>query len=250
MKVHTSNYAIVGFTSSVAEADLAALCRDRGVPLAVDLGSGTLIDLRAFGLPHEPTPSESLRNGADLVTFSGDKLLGGPQAGIIVGRADLIQRITRNPLKRALRVDKVTIAALASVLALYLDPETLVLRLPVLRLLTRPIGDIRNTAERVLPHVTAALEPIAAVSVTGCASEIGSGALPTREIPSAGLAIVPVAKRGAGTALTAIATAFRQLPVPVLGRIQEGAFILDLRALEDEAPFVEQLSQLRAALPG
>jgi L-seryl-tRNA(Ser) seleniumtransferase len=246
MKVHTSNYAIVGFTSSVAEADLAALCRERGVPLAVDLGSGTLIDLRAFGLPHEPTPSESLRNGADLVTFSGDKLLGGPQAGIIVGRADLIQRIKRNPLKRALRVDKVTIAALASVLALYLDPETLGLRLPVLRLLTRPIGDIRATAERVLPRVAAALETIATVSVTDCASEIGSGALPTRELPSAGLAIVPVAKRGAGTALTAIAAAFRQLPVPVLGRIQEGAFVLDLRALEDEAAFVDQLSRLRA----
>ena len=246
MKVHTSNYAIVGFTSSVPEADLAALCRERGVPFAVDLGSGTLIDLQAFGLPHEPTPAESLRNGADLVTFSGDKLLGGPQAGIIVGRAELIQRIRRNPLKRALRVDKVTIAALGSVLSLYLDPDTLATRLPVLRLLTRPLADVHAAAERVLPRVAAALDSVAAVSVTACASEIGSGALPTREIPSAGLAIVPLAKRGAGTVLNTIAAAFRQLPVPVIGRIQEGVFILDLRALDDEATFVEQLPELRA----
>ena len=245
MKVHTSNYAIVGFTAAVGEGELAALCRERRVPMAVDLGSGTLVDLREFGLPHEPTPAESLRNGADLVTFSGDKLLGGPQAGIIVGRRDLIQQITRNPLKRALRVDKMTIAALGSVLSLHLNPDTLAARLPVLRLLTRPIDDIRAAAERVRSPVAAAVAGMATVAVTDCASEVGSGALPTREIPSAGLALVPLAKRGAGTALNTIAAAFRQLPVPVIGRIQEGEFLLDLRALDDEGTFVDQLAQLR-----
>ena len=245
MKVHTSNYAIVGFTSSVAESDLAALCHERGVPFVVDLGSGTLTDLRTLGLPHEPTPGESLRNGADLVTFSGDKLLGGPQAGIIAGRADLIRRISRNPMKRALRVDKITIAALASVLSLYLDPDTLARRLPVLRLLTRPLDDVHSAAERLVGPVARALEGVATVAVVECASEIGSGALPTRDIPSAGLAMRPLGTSGSGRALTRIAAAFRALPLPVLGRVQGDAFILDMRCLEDEDGFVRQLPHLR-----
>jgi len=245
MKVHTSNYAIVGFTSSVAESDLAALCHERGVPFVVDLGSGTLTDLRTLGLPHEPTPGESLRSGADLVTFSGDKLLGGPQAGIIAGRADLIRRISRNPMKRALRVDKITIAALASVLSLYLDPDTLARRLPVLRLLTRPLDDVHSAAERLVGPVARALEGVATVAVVECASEIGSGALPTRDIPSAGLAMRPLGTSGSGRALTRIAAAFRALPLPVLGRVQGDAFILDMRCLEDEDGFVRQLPHLR-----
>jgi L-seryl-tRNA(Ser) seleniumtransferase len=246
MKVHTSNYAIMGFTSSVAEAEIAALCHERGVPFVVDLGSGTLIDLATFGLPHEPTPAASLRDGADIVTFSGDKLLGGPQAGIIVGRADLVRQIRRNPLKRALRVDKITVAALASVLSLYLDPDTIAERLPVLRLLTRPLTDVRAAAERLAPLVASALQDAGTVTVIACASEIGSGALPTREIPSAGLAVRAPAQRS-GRALTRIATMFRQLPVPVIGRIQDDAFILDLRCLDDEAAFVEQLPRLAHA---
>jgi L-seryl-tRNA(Ser) seleniumtransferase len=234
LKVHTSNYAIQGFTSSVPEKDLALLCRDRGVPFAVDLGSGTLLDLSRFGLPHEPTPAEALGHGADLVTFSGDKLLGGPQAGIIAGRAALVQKIRRNPLKRALRVDKITLAALGAVLRLYSDPDRLPARLPTLRLLTRPVSEIRGLAERLCPLIERKLQT--EVQVIDCESEIGSGALPTQRLPSAGLAIRP------GTAKTA--AAFRSLPIPVIGRLQDGAFILDLRCLEDETAFAHQLGKL------
>ena len=245
MKVHTSNYEVVGFTASVAEQELASLCRERNVPFVVDLGSGMLVDLAQFGLPHEPTPTEALAHGADLVTFSGDKLLGGPQAGLIVGRADLIATIKRNPLRRTLRVDKMTIAALSAVLALYTDSERLAEKLPVLTLLTRPLAEIRSLAERLLPPVSALFDRVATVNVTECVSQIGSGALPTRTIPSAGLSIRPSTRRGAGATLHAIAASFRALPVPVIGRIQDEAFILDLRCLTDEHTFAAQLTQLR-----
>jgi L-seryl-tRNA(Ser) seleniumtransferase len=244
MKVHTSNYAVVGFTSSVAEADLAALCRERGVPFVVDLGSGTLVDLRQYGLPHEPMPSEALSRGADLVTFSGDKLLGGPQAGILVGRADLIAAIKRNPMKRALRVDKMTIAALSATLALYDDPDRLPTRLPVLADLLRPVAEIRAAANRLKETVATAMRDTATVDVVDCDSQIGSGALPTQMIPSAGLAIRPAAERGSGSALNRIAKAFRDLPVPVIGRVHDGAFILDFRCLDDEATFGMHVSKL------
>jgi L-seryl-tRNA(Ser) seleniumtransferase len=250
MKVHTSNYAIVGFTSSVAEADIATLCRTRGVPFVIDLGSGSLVDLRRYGLPHEPMPSEALAHGADLVTFSGDKLLGGPQAGIIVGRADLITQVKRNPMKRALRVDKTTIAALSSTLALYEDPDRLPERLPVLRELLRPAAEVRAAAHRLRDAVAAAVEGVATVDVMDCESQIGSGALPTQTIASAGLAIRPVTDRGGGSVLNRIAKAFRDLPVPVIGRIHEGALVFDFRCLDDEAAFVAQLSKLDVSRAG
>jgi L-seryl-tRNA(Ser) seleniumtransferase len=243
MKVHTSNYSIEGFTAAVPEPELAALCREHGLPFVVDLGSGTLGDLRAYGLPHEPTPAEALANGADLVTFSGDKLLGGPQAGIIAGRADLVEKIRRNPLKRALRVDKMTIAALAAVLQLYADPDRLAERLPTLRLLTRPVDQIRALAQRV----QSAMEPQLGgfgVAVLDCESEIGSGALPTRRIASVGVAITPTGARGRGAALQRLSSLLRALPTPVIGRVQEGALILDCRCLEDEPAFVAQLPAL------
>jgi L-seryl-tRNA(Ser) seleniumtransferase len=245
MKVHTSNYEVVGFTSSVPEPELSSLCRERGVPFVVDLGSGMLVDLAQYGLPHEPTPSEALAHGADVVTFSGDKLLGGPQAGVIVGRADLIAAIKRNPLRRALRVDKMTIAALSAVLAIYADTERLAARLPVLKLLRRELTAIRALADRLLAPVTTAIGRAATVRVTDCQSQIGSGALPTRTIASAGLAIEPLARRGAGRMLIEIAAAFRRLPIPVVGRVQDDAFVLDLRCLDDEGRFVAQLSELR-----
>jgi L-seryl-tRNA(Ser) seleniumtransferase len=244
MKVHTSNYAIVGFTSTVPEPDIARLCRERGVPFVVDLGSGMLVDLGAYGLPHEPTPSETLANGADVVTFSGDKLLGGPQAGLIVGSAALIRRLKRNPLKRALRVDKLTMAALSAVLTLYKDPDRLADRLPVLRLLTQPLVQIRATADRLRPTVAAAVSEVASVDVVACDGQIGSGALPTQTIPSAGLAVRPLAGLRPGSTLQRITAAFRRLPVPVVGRIQDDAFIMDLRCLDDEATFTAQLTAL------
>jgi L-seryl-tRNA(Ser) seleniumtransferase len=244
MKVHTSNYEVVGFTSTVPEREISSLCRERGVPFVVDLGSGMLVNLEQYGLPHEPTPSEALAHGADLVTFSGDKLLGGPQAGLIVGRGDLVAAIKRNPLRRTLRVDKLTVAALSAVLAIYSDRNRLVERLPVLRYLTRPITEIRAAAERLLPPLADAFDRVATVRVTDCQSQIGSGALPTRTIPSAGVAIQPRTRRAAGGTLQAVAAAFRRLPVPVIGRIQEDAFILDVRCLDDESAFLMQVSQL------
>ena len=246
MKVHASNYAIEGFTAAVPEAELARLCVARAVPFAVDLGSGALVDLKDYGLPHEQTPRETLAAGADLVTFSGDKLLGGPQAGIIVGGTDLIAALKRNPLKRALRVDKMTIAALSATLALYLDPDRLAARLPSLRQLARKEADIAALADRLAPRVAAALGEHASVAVIECHSQIGSGALPVDSLPSHALAITPVVagKRGAGTALKRLSEAFGALPVPVLGRIQDGALVFDLRCLEDEAGFVAQLERL------
>lgn len=245
MRVHPSNFAIEGFTATAGEAEVAAVCRARNVPFIVDLGSGALVDLRRFGLPHEPTPSETLAAGADLVTFSGDKLLGGPQAGIIVGRADLVSRIKRNPMKRALRCDKVTLAALSAVLRLYHDPDRLVQRLPTFRALTRPRDVLDDLAKRVAPALRAALVDVARVEVIDCASQIGSGALPTNTVASRGLAIRPLKeKRGAGAALKRIVKALSQLPTPVLGAVSNGALILDVRCLEDEDKFTEQLAGL------
>jgi len=248
LKVHTSNYAIQGFTAAVAEPALTELAHEHDIPVMVDLGSGTLVDLEQFGLPKEPTPQESLRNGVDLVTFSGDKLLGGPQAGIIVGRRDLIARIKKNPLKRALRVDKMTYAALEAVLRLYRDPERLTQTLPTLRLLTRPLAEIEIAAKELLPVVERALAGKANAVFKPCHTQIGSGSLPIDMLPSVCIAITPLVKgKGEGTALKRIEQAFRGLPVPVIGRIAEGAYCLDLRCLEDNqmSELVGQLGQLR-----
>lgn len=245
MKVHTSNYVIQGFTAEAPEPELAALCKANGIPFAVDLGSGTLVDLAAYGLPHEPTPAETLAAGADLVTFSGDKLLGGPQAGLIVGRADLIKRIKRNPMKRALRVDKMTVAALEATFAIYADPERLAERMPTLGQLARPLADITGAAERVVPRLAERLGETWMVATAECLSQIGSGALPVESLPSRAITITPAApgKRGTGTVLKRLAAAFARLPRPVIGRIQDDRLVLDLRCLDDEAAFIAQLTE-------
>jgi len=242
LKVHTSNYEVQGFTAAAPTPELAALARKHRLPLVEDLGSGTLVDLEDWGLPHEPTVAEALKAGADLVTFSGDKLLGGPQAGLVVGRAELIASLARNPLKRALRLDKIRLAALEAVLRLYADPDRLAERLPALRLLTRPKAEIAALAERLLPAITSALEGVAAVEIVEARSQIGSGALPVSLLPSAGLALRPVSR--AGKAVERLAQLFRDLPIPVIGHITGGALIFDLRCLEDQAGFTGQLALL------
>jgi L-seryl-tRNA(Ser) seleniumtransferase len=244
LKVHTSNYEIQGFTAAVPAARLAELAHRHDLPLIEDLGSGTLVDLDRWGLPHEPTVAEALKAGADLVTFSGDKLLGGPQAGLVVGRADLIATLAKNPLKRALRLDKIRLAALEAVLRLYADPDRLAARLPALRLLARPRQDIAALAQRLLPAMARALGDIASVEPVETRSQIGSGALPVSLLPSAGLALKPL--HPIGNAADALARRLRGLPVPVIGRIEAGRVILDLRCLEHEAEFAAQLDRLGA----
>ena len=243
MKVHTSNYEIRGFTKSVAEAELAGIAHAHDVPFVTDLGSGTLIDLEDYGLTHEPTVAEVLNAGADLVTFSGDKLLGGPQAGIIAGRRELVEKIKRNPMTRALRPDKLTLAALHAVLRLYTDPARLAEALPTLRWLTRDVAEIERLAARLAPILQARCEPFR-VTVDRSEAQVGSGALPVDKLESAALKVTQPGVRRPGKALKMLALAFRQLPIPVIGRIADDALLFDLRCLEDEAEFVDNLRGL------
>ena len=245
MKVHTSNYQILGFVKSVDETSLAKLSRERGLPLVSDLGAGALLDLRRWGLPYEHTPADMIAAGVDLVTFSGDKLVGGPQAGIIAGRRELVERINRNALKRALRVDKMRIAGLAAGLRLYANPERLAKSLPLLRHLCRSQADIEAQAHRVLPSIAQALAGRATVTVETGESQIGSGSLPADRLPSFVLAIRPmVARRQASARVEELSRTFRGLPVPMIGRVHDGVLYFDLRCLDDEDRLVKQLDQL------
>ena len=248
MKVHCSNYAIQGFTASVEVDQLAQLGKMHNLPTVVDLGSGTLVDLSQYGLPCETTVRQTIEAGADLVTFSGDKLLGGPQAGLIVGRADLIKKIKRHPLKRALRVGKLTLAALAPVLALYRSPEFLPQQLTTLRLLTRPQAAMRAQAEVLLPLMQQALGNGYVVAAEPLFSQIGSGALPVDLLLSYGFSVrvsrSQVTRPRGKSGLIQIEKWLRELPRPVIGRIANDTLWLDLRCLEtaDEAQFIAQLS--------
>jgi L-seryl-tRNA(Ser) seleniumtransferase len=238
MKVHTSNYSIEGFTKAVDEAELAEIGRELNIPVVADLGSGSLVDLSQYGLPKEPMPQEMIAAGVSLVSFSGDKLLGGPQAGIIVGKKALIARLQSHPLKRALRADKMTLAALEATLRLYLHPEKLAAELPTLRLLTRQADEIRLAGERIAAALAAHYADFD-LRVEPCLSQIGSGSLPVNRLASAALTFTP--REGRGSQLEALAARWRLLPVPVIGRIYDGRLWLDLRCLEDETRFMEML---------
>lgn len=238
MKVHTSNYQVEGFTKAVDEAELAALGCELNVPVIADLGSGSLVDLSHYGLPMEPMPQEMIAAGVSLVSFSGDKLLGGPQAGIIVGKRDLIAQLQAHPLKRALRADKMTLAALDATLRLYLHPEKLAERLPTLRLLTRDADAIHAQGVRLQAQIAPHFAQFD-VRVEPCQSQIGSGSLPVDRLPSAALTFTP--KDGRGSQLEALSMRWRALPAPVIGRIYDGRLWLDLRCLEDEQRFLEML---------
>jgi L-seryl-tRNA(Ser) seleniumtransferase len=243
LKVHTSNYRIQGFVAEVGARELAGIADAAGVPLLNDLGSGSLVDLSRYGLMKEPTVREAVAEGARLVTFSGDKLLGGPQAGFIVGDRALIAEINRNPLKRALRVDKIRLAAIEATLSLYRDPDRLVERLPTLRYLSRPHADIDAQARRLLPAVAQIVGTAFAVDVGDCQSQIGSGALPLDTLASAALRLRP---HGSQEVLEPLAAALRALSHPVIGRVSEGALLMDLRCLDeaDEATFLAALGEL------
>ena len=227
LKVHTSNYRVVGFSSEVDLPQLVAIGRERNVPVMEDLGSGALVDLGRYGLPKEPVVGERVAMGADVVTFSGDKVLGGPQAGLIVGRRKLIADIAGNPLHRAMRCGKLTIAGLEATLRLYQESPDVAADIPALATFTRSILEIEDLGRRALARLGAALGSEFRLALEESTSQIGSGALPTDEIPTRVVAIRH--DRGAGW----IAARFRSASVPILGRIRDDAFLLDIRTIVD-----------------
>ena len=229
LKAHPSNYKIVGFASTPDITEIVELGRRTGIPTMEDLGSGSLIDLTRYGLPREPVVGDRIKTGVEIVTFSGDKLLGGPQGGIIVGKSDLVQRIRNNPLMRALRVGKLTIAALEATLRLYLNEDRLLQELPMLNCYTRTLEELRSVAERLATNLREIFGDTVRVTIEGSQAQIGSGSLPTECLPS--LAVVLESSRMSAEYLAA---QFRAQPTPVIGRAQDGKFWLDVRAIEEK----------------
>jgi L-seryl-tRNA(Ser) seleniumtransferase len=237
LKVHPSNYRVIGFASEVGLAELVEIGRRHGIDVVEDLGAGALVDLSRYGLPHEPIVAERVAAGAALVTFSGDKLLGGPQAGLVVGRRELVERLRSNPLKRALRCDKLTLAALEATLRLYLRAGDLAAAIPTLRYLTRSVGELEALGTRVREILAERLGPEFQLEVVASCSQIGSGALPTEQIESRAIRVIHPT-----LSPEAIAAAFRAARPPVIGRIADGAFLLDLRTVDDAAAFAVSFS--------
>ena len=229
LKVHTSNYHMVGFTAEVETKELASLARKYRLPLVEDLGSGVLIDLSAFGLPAEPLIQDSVVAGADLVTFSGDKMLGGPQAGIIVGRSDLVSTIRKNQLARALRVDKFTIAALEATLRLYLDTKKALQEIPVWSMITAVPEDLQHRAQSMAEKLAGRLDNISLEVIEGI-SRVGGGALPTAELPTFLLALKPLK----GLTPSAVASNLRRGQPPVILRLQQDRLLIDPRTIKEK----------------
>jgi len=228
LKVHTSNFQVVGFTSSVGTADLAALGKEKGLPVMEDLGSGCLVDLAPFGLLGEPTVQSVVEAGADIVTFSGDKLLGGPQAGLIVGRRLLLEKIRRNPVHRAVRLDKFTIAALEATLRLYLEGDRVFKTIPTLKMISEPLVKVRQRARRLYRRLSKESRHLLKAAVVASKAQVGGGSLPLQELPSAALSL-----GSPDHSANRLESAFRALPVPVIGRIQDGRLLFDLRTVDD-----------------
>ena len=231
LKVHTSNYRVLGFTSEVPAKELAELGRQRGIPVMEDLGSGCLVDLRPYGFPYEPTAPNAVAAGIDLVTFSGDKLLGGPQAGIIVGRGDLVERLQLNPLNRALRIDKLTLAALEATLYAY-EAGTARETLPALRMLTEPLTAVRRRARRLLRRLSPAAQAALGATLVEGRAQVGGGALPLVELPTIAVALT-------GRSADELDRALRGSKPPVIARILEDRLLLDLRTVQSgEVPLL------------
>jgi L-seryl-tRNA(Ser) seleniumtransferase len=235
MKVHPSNFAVVGFTAAVALGEVVQIGREAGLPVIEDLGSGALVDLATFGLPREPVVRDRVAAGADLVLFSGDKLLGGPQAGIVVGRGDLVARLAAHPLRRALRPDKLTLAALGATLRLHRDAPDLAAALPTLRWLTRPVAELEAVGRRTVPVLAAALGPEYRLAIVETEARVGSGAVPAHAIESRAIEVTHPT-----SGPDAIAARFRAGRPPVVGRIQHDRFLLDLRGVHDPSDLVPE----------
>lgn len=241
LKVHTSNYRIVGFTSEVSAKDLVRLGKDKGIPVYEDLGSGVLVDFRKYGLAYEPTVQESVRLGVDIVSFSGDKLFGGPQAGIIVGRRDLIEKCKKNPLTRALRVDKFTFAALEATLRLYIDEEMAVREVPTLRMLTISYQELQRRAIDNAEKIKKIIGDFAEIKVEEGCSQVGGGALPEEDIPTPMVFIRPYK-----VSVNWLEEKLRSAPTPILARIQKDMLLVDYRTVlpEEEEIIIDTLKEL------
>lgn len=244
LRVHCSNYRIIGFTKEVALSELAALGRERGVPVLEDLGSGNFFRFEEAGLPGEPTVQEVVAGGADVVTFSGDKVLGGPQAGIIVGRRELLARIQKNPLNRAVRIDKMTLAALEATLRLYHDPARALASIPTLRMITLRPAVLKTRAGRLARLLRGRLAGLAEVATRDDASRVGGGAFPERDLPTTIVCVRPL--RGGAEALK---YALLDVDPPLAGRLEEDEFCLDPRTL-DPSEFSLAAEALCSALRG
>ena len=238
LRVHTSNFRLIGFTSEVSAEEMVVLARKHGLIVMEDLGSGCLVDLSKFGLPREPTVQEIVKAGVDVVTFSGDKLLGGPQAGIIVGKRDVIDRVKKNPLNRALRIDKFTLASLEMILRDYYDTECALKNIPTLAMLTCTSEVIKKRGYKVLRKIKKEIEAKCHSCLVSTVSRVGGGAMPEYSLDSWALALKPLE-----LGLNAFESALRRLPLPLIGRIENDIFLVDFRTVQDR-----ELSELSALL--